>query len=131
MRWLGGLLIPITLVAADWPQFRGPNGAGVSSSTDLPERFDQQKNVLWKTALPAGHSSPVFTDGHIFVTAFEGKSLFTICLERGSGKVQWRREATRDRQERFEQTYTHSLPKPVPTGTKVSVFFLTFQSFHY
>ena len=40
MRWLGWLLIPIALTAADWTQFRGPNGAGVSPSKDLPERFD-------------------------------------------------------------------------------------------
>ena len=85
MRWLGWLLIPIALTAADWTQFRGPNGAGVSPSKDLPERFDAQKNMVWRTALPPGHSSPVFTADHIFITAFERKTLLTICLDRASG----------------------------------------------
>ncbi len=58
-------------VAEDWPQFRGPNGSGVSVSTGLPEEFRPEKNVVWKTALPPGHSSPVLTRDRIFVTAFE------------------------------------------------------------
>src|SRR5918992_2561270 len=58
-------------VAEDWVQFRGPNGSGVSVSTGLPEEFGPEKNVVWKTALPPGHSSPVLTRDRIFVTAFE------------------------------------------------------------
>ncbi|MCM3901881.1 MAG: PQQ-binding-like beta-propeller repeat protein [Pyrinomonadaceae bacterium] len=57
--------------AEDWLQFRGPNGTGVSTSTGLPEEFGPKKNVVWKTALPPGHSSPVLTRDRIFVTAFE------------------------------------------------------------
>lgn len=58
-------------VAEDWPQFRGPNGSGVSVSTGLPQEFGPEKNVIWKTALPPGHSSPVLTRDRIFLTAFE------------------------------------------------------------
>ena len=128
---MGWVLIPITLVGADWTQFRGPNGAGVSTSRDLPEHFDAQKNVLWRTALPPGHSSPVFTDGHIFVTAFEGKSLLTICLDRASGKVLWRREAPRERQETFQEINTPASPTPVTDGTNVYVFFGDFGLLSY
>ena len=91
VRWFPCLLIPLALAAADWTQFRGPNGSGVSPSKGLPEHFGPQKNILWRTALPRGHSSPVLTKDRIFVTAFEGKSLLTICLDRDSGKVLWRR----------------------------------------
>ena len=47
------------LSGADWPQFRGPNASGVSDTVGLPSEFGPSKNVVWKTALPAGHSSPV------------------------------------------------------------------------
>jgi outer membrane protein assembly factor BamB len=60
-----------TAGAEDWPQFRGPNGSGVSTATGLPEEFGPEKNVVWKTALPPGHSSPVLTKNRIFVTAYE------------------------------------------------------------
>jgi outer membrane protein assembly factor BamB len=131
MRWLGWLLIPIALAAADWTQFRGPNGSGVSPSKGLPERFDQRKNVVWRTALPLGHSSPVFTAGHIFVTAFEGKTLLTICLDRASGKVLWRREAPREREESFDHTNGPASPSPVTDGTNVYVFFGDFGLLSY
>jgi outer membrane protein assembly factor BamB len=131
MRWLGWLLIQIALGAADWTQFRGPNGSGVSPSKGLPEHFDLQKNMVWRTALPPGHSSPVFTAGHIFVTAFEGKTLLTICLDRASGKVLWRREAPREREESFEPTNGPASPSPVTDGANVYVFFGDFGLISY
>ncbi|CAN5801879.1 hypothetical protein BH18ACI4_BH18ACI4_21090 [soil metagenome] len=39
-----------SVVAEDWPMFRGPNGTGVSASSGLPEEFGPNKNVIWKTA---------------------------------------------------------------------------------
>src|SRR5262245_7785509 len=55
----------------DWSQFRGPNASGVSNETGLPVNFGPDQNVVWKTLLPPGHSSPVLTNDRIFVTAHE------------------------------------------------------------
>ena len=87
--------------------------------------------MVWRTALPPGHSSPVFTDNRIFVTAFEGKSLLTICLDRVTGTVQWRRVAPRDREETFQETHGPSSPTPVTDGTNVYVFFGDFGLLSY
>ncbi len=71
------LLSPLTILANDeWSQFRGPNGTGVSETKGLPTEFGPNKNVVWKTALPSGHSSPVLTRDRIFVT---GTYLLTSC----------------------------------------------------
>ena len=51
-------LIATTLTAADWSQFRGPNGTGIADSK-LPAEFGPSKNVAWKIAVPFGHSSPI------------------------------------------------------------------------
>ena len=68
--------------AEDWPQFRGPNGSGVSVSTGLPEVFGPEKNVVWKTPLPPGHSSPVLTRDRVFVTAYaEDGNAFTYVIK--------------------------------------------------
>jgi outer membrane protein assembly factor BamB len=131
VRWFLLLLIQIGLAGADWTQFRGPNGAGVSPSKDLPERFDAQHNMLWRTALPQGHSSPVLTAEHIFVTAFEGKTLLTLCLDRATGEVRWRRVAPRDRVEVFEPTHGPASPTPVTDGANVYVFFGDFGLLSY
>jgi len=81
--------------------------------------------------LPRGHSSPVFTADHIFVTAFEGNRLLTICLDRDKGKLLWRREAPRERVESFQPTNGPASPSPVTDGTNVYVFFGDFGLLSY
>ena len=83
------------LLAADWGQFRGPNGSGVSADVNLPVVLNPDRNVVWKTALPPGYSSPSVAGDRVFVTAVEDEKLFTICLDRATGRILWRREAPR------------------------------------
>src|SRR6185436_10720049 len=64
--------------AQDWPQFRGPNAAGVSDDTNLPVAFGPKTNVVWKTALPPGNSSPAVAGDRIILTAVENEKLLTI-----------------------------------------------------
>ncbi len=53
----------------NWPQWRGPDGAGVSSETSLPLEWGRDKNIVWKTPIPGrGHSSPVVWGSRIFLT---------------------------------------------------------------
>ncbi|MEP7270258.1 MAG: PQQ-binding-like beta-propeller repeat protein [Acidobacteriota bacterium] len=55
---------------SNWPQWRGPDGQGVSVEKNLPFEWSDSKNVLWKTALPGrGFSSPIVWEKQIFVTA--------------------------------------------------------------
>ncbi len=120
-----------TLQAADWPQFRGPEGSGISESGAPPVEFGPNRNVIWKTPLPPGHSSPVLTEDHIFVTAFEDEKLLTIALDRESGRILWRREAPRPRRESFQRTHGPASPTPVTDGENVYAFFGDFGLLSY
>jgi outer membrane protein assembly factor BamB len=111
---------------AEWTQFRGPNGSGVSDSTGIPVEFGPNKNLVWRISLPSGHSSPVLTSDHIFLTAVEGQKLLTICLDRGSGKELWRREVPRPRQQHLHANNNPASPSPVTDGKNVYVFFTDF-----
>lgn len=65
---------PSPMVAAsgdetNWPQWRGPQGGGVSTEKDLPTEWSETKNVQWKTEIPGrGHSSPIIWGKRIFLT---------------------------------------------------------------
>ncbi len=120
-----------TLQAADWPQFRGPEGSGISESGAPPVEFGPNRNVIWKTPLPPGHSSPVLTEDHIFVTAFEDEKLLTIALDRESGRILWRREAPHPRRESFQRTHGPASPTPVTDGENVYAFFGDFGLLSY
>jgi hypothetical protein len=52
-----------------WPQFRGPAAQGVArDGLKLPAVLETPRNLVWKTALPRGHSSPCVWDERVFVT---------------------------------------------------------------
>jgi hypothetical protein len=65
--------------AANWPQWRGPQSAGISEEKNLPTEWGADKNVVWKTALPGrGHSSRAksFRERRPFITSEEAKHGF-------------------------------------------------------
>jgi outer membrane protein assembly factor BamB len=128
-------LLTSTVPAEDWAQFRGPNGTGVSATTGLPTEFGPDKNVLWKTALPAGHSSPVLTRNRIFITAHTAEKpnykLLVFCLDRQTGKVLWQREVPRSRTGRLQNVNGPASPSPVTDGENVYVFFQEFGMVSY
>ncbi len=117
--------------ASDWPRFRGPNGSGVAETNALPEAFGPTRNVLWKTALPIGHSSPIVTGDHIFLTAVDQEKLYTICLNRQTGQIQWRRECPRSRTEQLDKRNSPASPTPATDGKNVYVFFADFGLISY
>ena len=54
----------------DWPQFRGINSTGVSTSNkSLPTKFSVNENVLWSVELGEGIASPIISGGRVFATA--------------------------------------------------------------
>ncbi|HEU4835935.1 MAG TPA: PQQ-binding-like beta-propeller repeat protein [Pyrinomonadaceae bacterium] len=126
------LLSPLTIIASDeWSQFRGPNGTGVSETKGLPAEFGPTKNVVWKTELPSGHSSPVLTRDRIFVTAHDKDKLYVIALDRQTGKILWQREVPRAHAGRLQNVNGPASPSPVTDGTNVYVFFQDFGMLSY
>jgi len=61
--------------AANWPQWRGADGSGVSTEKNLPSDWNVSKNIKWKTPIEGrGHSSPIVWNNRIFLTtAVEGE----------------------------------------------------------
>ncbi len=144
--------------AEEWLQFRGPNGTGVSTSKGLPTEFGPEKNVVWKTPLPPGHSSPILTSDRVFVTAYSKQEksgrenpesenprkqisdpkdnhrdykLVVICLDRTTGKILWEREVPRTCEGRLQNVNGPASPTPVTDGSNVYVFFQEFGMISY
>jgi outer membrane protein assembly factor BamB len=118
--------------AADswWTQFRGPNASGVAAAdASPPVEFGPNRHMLWKTSLPAGHSSPVVWGDRIFLNAFEpeSKTLELICVSAKNGAILWRRSATPVAE--LEQTHVVSNPAtatPLLVSTHVYSYFSSF-----
>src|SRR5215213_2718344 len=63
-----------TAAAGNWPQWRGPDGSGISSEKNLPSEWSPTKNIKWKTSIEGrAHSSPIVWGNKVFLTtAVEG-----------------------------------------------------------
>src|SRR5262245_19329170 len=95
-------LTPGARLAADWPEFRGPTGQGLSKETRLPLEWGPAKNVGWKKAIPgSGWSSPVVAGGKVYLTsaipAPPGRrlALSALCLDAKDGRTLWTTEVFR------------------------------------
>lgn len=110
-------------MAADWPQYRGPNASGVGADTNLPVAVSATENVVWKTEIPPGHSSPILVGPRIFLTAVDLEALFTIALDRATGRILWKRETVRPRKEEMQKTNSAASGTPASDGRIVVSFF--------
>ena len=119
------------LAAEDWSRFRGPNGSGISTATGFPVEFSQTKNVVWRTAIRPGKSSPVLTRKHIFLTGFASQTLYTQCFDRATGKLLWERTEPLARTGGVNTLNHPAAITPVTDGDNVYVFFKDFGLLSY
>src|SRR5882724_1786919 len=112
--------------AADWPQFRGPGGLGIGEGLEPPTHFNAASNVLWKAALPAGHSSPCISGNKIVLTGFDGKKLETVCLDRTTGTVLWRATAPAEKIEPAHRIANPASSTCATDGERVFTYFGSF-----
>ncbi len=108
----------------EWSQFRGPGGRGIATgSKPLPVEFDADTNVVWRTPLAPGNSSPCVYGDRIFVTGHAENERETLCIDRVTGEVIWRNAITVDRDERFHQVNSPAAATPTTDGERVYVYF--------
>jgi outer membrane protein assembly factor BamB len=84
------LALPPLRAEAQWPQFRGPDGSGVSDSRGLPLSWSETTNVRWKTRIHGrAWSSPVILGGQLWLTTAteDGRELYAVALDPESGKI--------------------------------------------
>lgn len=75
---------------ATWPQFRGPGGQGHAPAQQVPLRWSESENIVWKTPLPGqGWSSPVIWGDEIWLTAAstDGHQLRALVVDRQRGQL--------------------------------------------
>ena len=83
----------ITVGAADWPWWRGPQRDGVANpNQDPPTEWGASRNVAWKSPIPGrGHSSPTVVGRRVYLaTADEEQGTQSVlCYDRETGHQLW------------------------------------------
>ena len=80
----------VAFAEEQWWQFRGPQGNGHTLSEDLPLKWNEETNVVWKVPIhDRGWSSPVVWDNQVWLTTAtrKGSELYALCVRKDTGKL--------------------------------------------
>ena len=77
--------------AADWPQYRGPQGNGISTEAGWNANWPAEgPRVLWRASFGPGASSMAIAQGKMVTMGNVRDHDIVYCLEAASGKELWR-----------------------------------------
>ena len=129
------------LAGADWPQFRGPSGAGISAATEVPLTWSDTQGLAWRTPLPGpGSSSPIVFGDRVLVTCYSGYGIrdaangakkglkrHLVCARLADGEILWSKaiaaELPEDDYVGYLREHGYASSTPVTDGQQVFVFF--------
>lgn len=117
---------------SEWPQFRGPNGQGISEAKNLPITWSDTENVRWKVEVPGrAWSSPVISKDRIYLTTAIGGTgtekpdvtLHALCLDAADGHLIWNVEVFKPEGAATAAMHRkNSLASPTPIVTADRLF---------
>jgi outer membrane protein assembly factor BamB len=112
-----------SVLAASWPNWRGPSLDGVSTETNLPTTWSATQNVAWRLPLPAfSGSTPVIWNDLVFLNVATERATGQIELwtvDRRTRQVVWKRPIVGEN--RIGNKQNMSSPSPVTDGQRVWV----------
>ncbi len=140
--------------AQTWPEWRGPDGQGISAATGLPLTWSETEGVVWKTPLSGrGHSTPVLAEGRLWLTAareqaataeeterrlkantgdqpvtvLSSVSLRALCVDAASGRLLHDVELLNVREPQWvHQLNSYASPSPILAGGRLYAHFGSF-----
>src|SRR4051812_36222291 len=82
------------LMAADWPQWRGPNRDGVWTETGILKSFPSGGlKPKWKAPVGFGYSTPIVANGKVYVSDLTPEKPIAhervLCFNARTGKQLW------------------------------------------
>ena len=143
---------PVT--AQHWPQWRGPDGLGVSADTDIATRWGPDENIAWRAPLAGlGTSTPVIWGDRIFLTSqlgtgpidergaqfpgtrraascgrADGVTLVVQAFRREDGQLAWEHRLTADGHlPAVHRNHNFATPSVVTDGDRLFAWFGTGQ----
>jgi len=90
---LYGLLLAISSIAQDWPDWRGNGRTGIWNETGIINKFKSDTIPLkWSVPCGPGYSGPTISGGKVYLTDLMTKpepSERVLCYDARDGKLIW------------------------------------------
>jgi outer membrane protein assembly factor BamB len=95
-------LLPLSIRADDWSQWRGPDRSDVSRETGLLKKWPEGgPKLVWETkGAGSGYASVVISKGKVFTlgdapSTAEDKNEYVLCFDDNTGKQLWKTQVGR------------------------------------
>ncbi len=95
--WILVLLMQGTILASDWPQWRGPNRDGVWTESGILSSFPSTGLLpKWKVPVGLGYASPIIANGMLYLSDLVVEKPIVhervLCFNARTGKQVWKTE---------------------------------------
>lgn len=81
-----------TAAAQDWTQWRGPTRDGLVPASNAPKSWPNTLRRQWRVEVGEGYSSPVVSQGKVFIHSRRDPDETVIALNLADGKVLWQQQ---------------------------------------
>ena len=120
------LALTLQTVAANWTQFRGPQGNGVSTDRNLPTKLSSD-NLKWSISLPGrGLSGALVLGDKVILTCSSGPTqtrLHVIALNARDGSTVWHRQFWATGRTMCHSKTSVAAPTPCSDGKNIYAVF--------
>ncbi|MDF1812636.1 MAG: PQQ-binding-like beta-propeller repeat protein [Verrucomicrobiales bacterium] len=120
-------LLSTSISFADWLNFRGPSGSGISSNCEGLTKQLSADSVAWKVPLPGrGLSTPLVAGDRVFLTAASGpeqKELHILCFSSKDGAKLWERTFLATGRTMCHKKTCVAAPSPASDGKSIFALF--------
>lgn len=79
-----------SVMAQDWPQWRGPNRDGAAAGFTAPATWPKTLTQKWTVAVGSGDATPALVGGKVYSFSRQGGDEVTLCLDAATGKEIWK-----------------------------------------
>ncbi|HKP82531.1 MAG TPA: PQQ-binding-like beta-propeller repeat protein [Pyrinomonadaceae bacterium] len=85
-------LAAVVVRAQEWTQWRGPARDGSVSGKNVPAAWPESLKRSWRVEIGEGYSSPVVSDGRVFVHGRRDPEEIVSAINLADGKVLWQQK---------------------------------------
>lgn len=83
------LICTSSLLAEDWPQWRGQNRDGKVTDFKTPEKWPEQLTQKWTKTVGTGDATPALVGDKLYLFTRQGEEEITLCLNADTGDQIW------------------------------------------
>ncbi|UCD28504.1 MAG: PQQ-binding-like beta-propeller repeat protein [Planctomycetota bacterium] len=104
------LIANSVVIAADWPNWRGPNYDGKSAEKGFIKTWVEAPKVLWEHPIGSGFSSFTAVGGKVYTCGTKDKQQVLFCFDADTGRVVWEKAFEKELKDRQGGDGTRGTP---------------------